>query len=72
MFDPENQKHPNFLEVLQRSAEETFGENRHQLIENLLFAEMRPHLKKFMNQAYLENCTYDQIVKYLERKRDGT
>ena len=37
------------------------------MIENLLYAKMAPYLKKSINQAYLENGTYDQIVKHLER-----
>ena len=65
-FDPENQKLPDFLEELQESAEKTFEDNAHQMIENLLYAKMPPHLKKSINQAYLENGTYDQIVKHLE------
>ena len=43
-FDPENQKLSDFLEELQESAEKAFGENAHQLIENLLYAKMPPHL----------------------------
>ena len=31
---------------------------------------MPPHLKKSINQAYLENGKYDQIVKHLERERE--
>ena len=69
-FDPENQKLPDCLEELQESAEKAFGENAHQMIENLLYAKMPPHLKKSNNQAYLENGTYDQIVKHLEREMD--
>ena len=69
-FDPENQKLPDFLEEFQGSAEKAFGENAYQLIENLLFAKMPPHLKKSINQAYLENGTYDQIVKHLEREME--
>ena len=65
-FDPEDQKLPDFLEELQESAEKAFGENAYQMIENLLYAKMPPHLKKSINQAYLENGTYDQIVKHLE------
>ena len=65
-FDPENQKLPDFLEELQESAEKAFGDNAHQMIENLLCAKMPPHLKKSINQAYLENGFYDQIVKHLE------
>ena len=67
-FHPENQKLPDFLEELQESAEKAFGENAHQMIENLLYAKMPPHLKKSINQAFLENGTYDQIVKHLERE----
>ena len=48
------------------SAEKAFGDNAHQMIENLLYSKMPPHLKKSINQAYLENGTYDQIVKHLE------
>ena len=69
-FDPEHQKLPDFLEELQESAEKAFGENAHQMIENLLYAKMPPHLKKTINQAYLENGTYDQIVKHLEREME--
>ena len=69
-FDPENQKLPDFLEELQESAEKAFGDNAHQMIENLLYAKIPPHLKKSINQAYLENGTYDQIVKHLEREME--
>ena len=72
-FDPESQKLPDFLEELQESAEKAFGNNAHQMIENLLYAKMPPHLKKSINQAYLENGTYDQIVKNKKpREGDGT
>ena len=40
------------------------------MIENLLNAKMPPHLKKSINQAYLENGNYDQIVKHLEREME--
>ena len=69
-FQPENQKLPDFLEELQESAEKAFGDNAHQMIENLLYAKMPPHLKKSINQAYLKNGTYDQIVKHLEREME--
>ena len=52
-FDSENQKLPDFLEELRESAEKAFGDNAHQMIENLLYAKMPPHLKKSINQAYL-------------------
>ena len=69
-IDPENQKLPDFLEDLQKSAEKAFGDIAHHMIGNLLFAEMPPHHKKFIDQAYLENGSYDQIVKHLEREMD--
>ena len=69
-FQPENQKLPDFLEELQESAEKAFGDSAHQMIENLLYAKMPPHLKKSINQAYLENGTYEQIVKHLEREME--
>ena len=69
-FDPENQKFPDFLEEVQETAEKAFGENTYQMIENRLYAKMPPHLKKSINQAYLENGTYDQIVKHLEREME--
>ena len=69
-FEPENQKLPDFLEGLQESAEKAFGDKAHQMIENLLYAKMPPHLKTSNNQAYLENGSYDQIVKHLEREME--
>ena len=69
-FDPENQKLPDFLEELQESAEKAFGDNAHQMIETLLYAKVPPHLKKSINQAYLENGNYEQIVKHLEREME--
>ena len=29
---------------------------------------MPPHMKKLLNQAHLENGTYEQIVTHLERE----
>ena len=57
MFQPENQKLPDFLEDLQESAEKAFGEAAPQMIESLIYAKMPPHLKKSINQAYLQNGT---------------
>ena len=70
MFQPENQKLPGFLEDLQESAEKAFGEAAPQMIESLIYAIMPPHLKKSINQAYLENGTYEQIVRHLEREME--
>ena len=64
MIQPENQKLPDFLEDLQESAEKAFGEAAPQMIENLIYAKMPSHLKKSINHAYLENGTYEQIVRH--------
>ena len=40
-FDPENQKLPDFLE------KKTFGDNAHQMTENLFYAKMPPHLENY-------------------------
>ena len=40
------------------------------MIESLLYAKMPPHLKRSINQAYLENGTYEQIVRHLEREME--
>ena len=70
VFDPERQKLPHFLEELQESTEKAFGDIASQMIENLFYAKMPPHLKRSINQAYLENGTYEQIVRHLEREME--
>ena len=40
------------------------------MIENLLYAKMPPRLKKSIDQAYLENGTFDRVVKHLEREME--
>ena len=37
------------------------------MIDTLLYAKLPPHLERSLNIAYLENCTYDQIVAHLEK-----
>ena len=70
MSQPENQKPPDFLVDLQKSAEKALGEAAPQKIESLIYAKMPPHLKKSINQAYLENGTYEQIVRHLKREME--
>ena len=38
------------------------------MIEQFIYAKMPPHLKKSINQAHLENRTYEQIVTHLKRE----
>ena len=70
IYDSERQKLPDFLEELQKSAEKAFGDIASQMVENLKYAKMPPHLKKSNNQTFLENGTYEQIVRHLEREME--
>ena len=66
--NPANQKLVDFLDELQKLAKDAFGVAAHALIEQFIYAKMQPHLKKSINQAHLEDGTYEQIVTHLERE----
>ena len=68
VFNAANQKLVEFLDELHKLAQEAFGIAAHAIIEQLIYAKMPPHLKKSINQAHLENGTYEQIVTHLERE----
>ena len=68
VFNPANQKLVDFLDELQTLAKDAFGIAAHAIIEQFIYAKMPPHLKKSINQAHLENGTYEQIVTHLERE----
>ena len=68
VFDPANQKLVDFLDELQKLAKDAFGIAADAIIEQFIYAKMPPHLKKSINQAHLENGTYEQIVTHLERE----
>ena len=68
VFNPANQKLVDFLDELQKLAKDAFGIAAHAIIEQFIYAKMPPHLKKSVNQAHLENGTYEQIVTHLERE----
>ena len=68
VFNPANQKLVYFLDELQKLAKDAFGIAAHVIIEQFIYAKMPPHLKKSINQAHLENGTYEQIVTHLERE----
>ena len=68
VFNPANQKLVDFLNELQKLAKEAFGTAAHAIIEQFIYAKMPPHLKKSINQAHLENGTYEQVVTHLERE----
>ena len=68
VFNPANQKLIDFLDELQKLAKDAFGVAAQAIIEQFIYAKMPPHLKKSINQAHLENGTYEQIVTHLERE----
>ena len=68
VFNPANQNLVDFLNELQKLAKDAFGIAAHAIIEQFIYAKMPPHLKKSINQAHLENGTYEQIVTHLERE----
>ena len=68
VFNPRNQKLIDFLDELQKLAKDAFGVAAQAIIEQFIYAKMPPHLKKSINQAHLENGTYEQIVSHLERE----
>ena len=68
VFNPTNHKLIDFLDELQKLAKDAFGVAAQAIIEQFIYAKMPPHLKKSINQAHLENGTYEQIVSQLERE----
>ena len=68
VFIPVNQKLIDFLAELQNLAKDAFGVAAQAIIDQFIYAEMPPHLKKSINQAQLENGTYEQIVTHLEKE----
>ena len=68
IFNPANQNLVFFLDELQKPAKDAFGIAAHAIIEQFIHAKMSPHLKKSINEAHLENGTYEQIVTHLERE----
>ena len=68
VFNPANQKLIDFLDELQKLAKGAFGVAAQAIIEQFIYAKMPPHLKKSINQAHLENGTYEQIVTHLKRQ----
>ena len=66
--NPADQKLVEFLVEVQKLAKDAFGIAVHAFIEHIIFAKMPPHLKKSMNDAHLENGTYEQIVTHLEKE----
>ena len=68
VFNAVDQKLIDFLDELQKLAKDAFGVAAQAIIDQFIYAKMPPHLKKSINQALLENGTYEQIVTHLERE----
>ena len=68
VFNPANQILVDFLDEPQKLARDAFRIAAHAIIEQFIYARKPPHLKKSVNQAHLENGTYEQIFKHLERE----
>ena len=68
IFNPANQKLFDFLDEHLKLAKNAFGVAAQDIIEQFIYAKTPPQLKKSINQAHLENGTYEQIVSHLERE----
>ena len=62
VFNPVNQKVIDSLDELQRLAKDAFGVAAQASLEQFIYAKTPRHLKKSINQAHLENSTYEQII----------
>ena len=67
-FDPTKQKLHEFLDALQKTAEEAFGSEAQRFIDKAIYAKMPDRVKKILNRAYLEDKPYNDIVLHLERE----
>ena len=68
VFNPANHKLVDFLHELQKLAKEAFKIAAHAIIEQFTYDKMPSQLKKSINQAHLENGTYEHIVTHQERE----
>ena len=68
VFNRANQNLIDFLDELQTLAKNAFRVAAQDILEQFICAKMPPHLKNSINQAHLENGTYEQIVSHLERQ----
>ena len=59
VFNPANQKSTDFLDELQKLAKDAFGFAAQDIIEQIVYAKMHPHLNKSINQVNWENGTYE-------------
>ena len=69
VFNAANQKLFDFSDELQKLAKNSFGADAQAIIEQFIYAKMPPHLNKSINQAHLENGSYEQTVTHLETRK---
>ena len=67
-FDPSTQKLHEFLDVLQKAANEAFGSEAQHFLDKEIYAKMPDHVKKVLYKAYLEDKPYNDIILHLERE----
>ena len=67
VFKPADKKLIDFLNKLHKLANNEFGVATRAIIEQFINAMMLQRLKNSINQAQLENGTYEQIVSHLDR-----
>ena len=65
VFNPANQK---LIDELQNLSKYAFRVAAQAIIDQFIYAKMPQHLKKSINQAHLEDRTYEQIVTHLEKE----
>ena len=68
VFNPANQNLIDFSDELRKLAKDAFGVAAQAIIEQFIYARMPPHLKKTINQAHLENGTFEKIVAQPKRE----
>ena len=68
LFNPSNQKIIDFLDEFQKPAIDAFRVTAQAIIEHFIYAKTPPHLEKLINQAHLEEGTYEQIVSHLKKE----
>ena len=67
-INPANQKLIVFLDELNKLLQDGFGIAAQAIIEQFIYAKMPQHLRESINQAYLQNSSYEQDVTHLEEK----
>ena len=66
VFNPTKQKLFDFLDELQKLAENAFGVAAPAIIEQLIYAKKPPHMNELINQAHLEKVDIWKVVSHLE------